>query len=521
MANIPELNEEQIMQLQASGKLTPGTAEAIRQKQIVPAAEPVAEEQSWWDKPGYKSIQESMEYKPPITKENAEKFLADPNSPYAKNYPGEFNKAVEFYGLKKQDRDPATNVAVAPVEKVDVSQLALAPKPQAPAAPVDFMKQSGLGSALATQIKGTKALGEAQAMGADQQAAEFDKAAVLSAGFDDQVKKIREERDIAHKENMTKIEQIQKEKAAQGEINPNRYWEKQGTGGKVTSAIAIMLGALGGVMTGQGGNAAMDIINKAIDNDIKAQQDAYEKTKGKLADAQSTYAMTMNQFGDKELAVLNSKASALQAADFKLKSIAAKSNSGVVKAQADIQSGKIQEEIGKLNMAINMQVDKSGKARQATMGPGVEDPGLLPEDLQKRAVKMPNGLYKPAINEQAAKDINEVSIAASSMKNILGQMRELNNPALPYSEKLAKAEALKTEYILQKKTAEKLGVLSSVDKEMVESTLGNPGGWRPGKTESLIKLAEDNLDKKMDLTYSQLVPGYKPLKKTAAPDMRK
>ncbi len=498
MANLPQFNEDQIMQLQANGKITPVTADLMRQNSIPqqPKVEPTT----------------PLEIAPPM---DAEKF----NEAQKFNIPDfmrsdDFNKAKEFY---QTAREPAA----APVEKIDVSQLAVAPKPQAPAAPVDFMKQSGLGSAMAAQVRGTKALGEAQAMGADEQAKEFDNAAKLSLDFDNQVKQIRDERELAHKDQMSKIEQIQKEKAAQGEINPNRYWENKGTGGKVTSAIAIMLGALGGVMTGQGGNAAMDIINKAIDNDIKAQQDAYEKTKGKLADAQSTYAMTMNQFGDKELAVLNSKASALQAADFKLKSIAAKSNSGVVRAQADIQSGKIQEEIGKLNLAMKMQVAKTGMSREALNGSGVEDPGLLPEDLQKRAVKMPNGLYKPAINEQAAKDINEVSIAASSMKNILGQMRELNNPALPYSEKTALADALKTEYILQKKTAEKLGVLSQVDKEMVESTLGNPGGWRPGKTESLIKLAEDNLDKKMDLTYSQLVPGYKPLKKTAAPDMRK
>ncbi len=498
MANLPLLKEDQIMQLQANGKITPVTADLMRSKQVDPLAIPEAV------------------VTPPL---NAEKF----SEAQKFNFPDfmrsdDFNKSKEVF---QQGRVPSAVGEVEPIEKIDVSQLATAAKPQAPAAPIDYMKQSGLGSALNMQQRGVRELGQAQAEGAEAQAQEFENLAKASADFDLQVKDIREKREVERATLMDRIGTIQKENAAKAEINPNRFWENKTTGGKITSAIAIMLGALGGVMTGQGGNAAMDIINKSIDQDINAQKDAYEKGRTRLQDEKSTYATVMDEYGNKEMATLAARASNLQAVDLKLKAIAARTNSGQARAQAEIKSGEIQEEIGKLNMGIGMQAAKTAAVRGAMSGPGVEDPGLLPEDMQKRAVKMPNGLYKPAINEQAAKDINEISIAADSMKNILGKMKELNSPALPYSEKIALAGALKTEYILQKKTAEKLGVLSQVDKEMVESTLGDPGGWRPGKTESLIKLAEDNLDKKMDLTYSQLVPGYKPIKKTKAPDMRK
>lgn len=56
-----------------------------------------------------------------------------------------------------------------------------------------------------------------------------------------------------------------------GHIDPNHYMGSMDTGAKVTTAIGLLLGGLGGGLTGQG-NPALDFLNKQIDRDIAGQQ---------------------------------------------------------------------------------------------------------------------------------------------------------------------------------------------------------------------------------------------------------
>jgi hypothetical protein len=59
------------------------------------------------------------------------------------------------------------------------------------------------------------------------------------------------------------------------DIDPDHYWHEKGTGARIGSAIAVALGAFGAAMphSGAGGrNYAQEIVNSAIENDIKAQQ---------------------------------------------------------------------------------------------------------------------------------------------------------------------------------------------------------------------------------------------------------
>jgi hypothetical protein len=67
-------------------------------------------------------------------------------------------------------------------------------------------------------------------------------------------------------------------------VDPQRRWKEKSTAGKVGAGIAIALGALGASLTG-GPNYALDIINKAQDDDIDAQLANIDK-KGKEVDMQ-------------------------------------------------------------------------------------------------------------------------------------------------------------------------------------------------------------------------------------------
>lgn len=97
---------------------------------------------------------------------------------------------------------------------------------------------------------------------------------------------------------------------AAGHINPNRLFENQTSGQKVMGAIGLILGGIGGAMTGQG-NPTLDFINRQIDRDVDAQKanmdkqhnlfganmalygnekDAYTATKAAMADIYSHVA---------------------------------------------------------------------------------------------------------------------------------------------------------------------------------------------------------------------------------------
>lgn len=59
-------------------------------------------------------------------------------------------------------------------------------------------------------------------------------------------------------------------------IDPGRWWKKQSTGSQILAAIGLAAGGFGAGMSG-GKNAAMELINNAIENDLIAQQQDRKK----------------------------------------------------------------------------------------------------------------------------------------------------------------------------------------------------------------------------------------------------
>ena len=514
MNDFPSLDDNQIMELQASGKISPTTAEAMKTKR------------PWWERPGSELLKESTEYKPQMSKEVAEKALSDPNSALAKDYPEELQKAASFYGIQKpEERAPAAmqSTEVKPqVEKVDLSQLAVKPTQQQPQQP-NIMDQGlkGINSAYGAQMGAVNRLGQAQQESFENQAKLMEEASRKQAEYDNELKRVRDERNAYENDFMKRREELVKEVDKAGDINPNRYWENKSTGNKISASIGIALGAIGSAMTGQGGNKALDIIQNAIDRDIDAQKANANKAQQRLQNQDSIFNLALKKYGDQETAMLAARSEALSRVELQIKAQANQSQSKEAKAKADLLSAQILEEKQKTDLALNQTAGAKYVASQATMGQGVENPALLPEDMQKRAVKMPNGLYKPALNEQAAKTVNEQAIGAASVKNILSQMKELASPTVPFTVKKAKIEGLKAEYTALKKNEMQLGVMSDSDRQLVEATIGNPGGLLNERAIAMLDQAAANVDYKLGKTYEMYVPGYKPLRMQKAPDMRK
>ena len=497
MANIPTLSDEELLNLQAEGKLTPSTVQLFKDKRM---------EENPVD-PTVSTAQKVSDFRDRLF--SGKGFAVTPEMEAADKKISERISGVPTDAARDISLDEK-----AP-EKVDLSQLAISqPQQQAVAQPVQAFQNplasSGLNQAYGNQLKGIEGMQKAQEQAGQEQANVFKSIQQEQLDYNKQIQEINQKRQQEVENHFKNMEIAQKKLEDEAKINPNKYWEEKSTGSKIAATIGLALGAIGSAISG-GENQALKILNNAIERDVDAQKNNYNMSRNKLTDKQNAFQLAMKEFGDQNTALLASKSSALGVAELKLKEIAAKSQSEEAKGKAQFLSGQIMEERGKLNAAISASLQKNVAARQASMGQGVEDPSVLPEEQQKKVVKMPNGLYKPAISEQGAKVVNEQSIAASSIRNIISQLKKLSDPAIPLSTRAAQIDGLKAEYTALKKNEMGLGVMSDSDRELVEATIGNPGSLMSDRAKAMLDQAEKNVDFRLQRTFETYVPNYKPI----------
>lgn len=492
MANIPTLSDDELLNLQASGKLSPSTVQTLKEKREMPVSEKVT------------TAEKVADFRDKLFSGGG--FLVTP----------EMKAAQEDISQRVSPTvEPQRDVAVdqkAP-EKVDLSELAISPSTQ-PVQPVQAMQNplasSGLNQAFGQQLKGIEGMQKAQAQAGLEQADVFKNIQQEQLDFNKKIEELNQKRSQEVETYLRNMDVEQKKLEDMAKINPNKYWEEKSTGSKIAASIGIALGAIGSALTG-GENQALKIINNAIDRDIDAQKNNFNMARGKLTDKQNAFQLAMREFGDQNTALMAAKSSALGVADLKLKEIAAKSQSEEAKAKAQFLSGQIMEERGKLNAAIASSLQKSVASRQATMGEGVEDPSLLPEEQQKKVVKMPNGLYKPAISADGAKAVNETVVAAENIKATMRNMEKIFDPALPYTEKAALAKTYQSDLFMQLKELAKLGVISESDRQLVEPLIADPTSFRQDIARARMNALYSKVKSNVDSVYKTYVPGYKPI----------
>lgn len=541
MAQLPQYDDATLMQLQAQGQLSPQTVNAIQQSRnklnispeeasaidsapippsqmnrdpaasVTSAPEPApgSYAHAQWEDAQHGFIPKPTIQEPPKPGTFADAQLQDLNSRTPPQMPG--------VGPKPASSSPS---------RVDLSQLATpgaqpsnSGLPPLPTALMGDITKSydRMGAAVSAEAA-------AQKTGYENQAKVFESAQKTAQEFDAQVKGLQEQRKADADSRMQRLETAQTELEKAHSLNPNKYWQDMGTGGKVASIIGIMLGGFGGGLTGKGDNPALDILHKNIDRDIDAQKQNYDRLRGKVENQRSAYSMAMNEFGNQQSATLAAKASALQMAEIQLKQVAAKTDSQAVKSRADYQIAQIGKDKAQIGMQLNSQIYQMSALRQATGGGGIENPAFLPEDMQKKAVKMPNGMFRVAASEEGAKEIAKTSASANDMKATLSEMRKLQAEAgtsLPYSEASAKASSLMSRLMFQNQQVEGISRLSEPDIHLLQQQMADPTGWRQGRSAALLDQMGQHIDTKMDNLYTQYLPGFKPMKKGAAVDMRK
>lgn len=213
-------------------------------------------------------------------------------------------------------------------------------------------------------------------------------------------------------------------------IDPNAFWASRSTGQKLALAIASGMGAFAQAM-GAGPNTAQQIIDKAVDDDVRAQLANIDKKSKDLTAGQQLYKQILDQTGDKIAAADALRLAAYSAVDSKLAE-------AQQTAKSEIALSKIQELRGRVELqrldqdaaltermrgteGVNFRVDP---ARAASYGGGPNLDKIAA--LQQAMVSASHGqaMIDMALGEAAAK----AAKAGPSERAVLGgQTYDLTN----------------------------------------------------------------------------------------------
>jgi hypothetical protein len=131
------------------------------------------------------------------------------------------------------------------------------------------------------------------------------------------------------------IEDFQSQK-----IDPNRYIGKMDTGRKIATGVGLILGGLGAAFHG-GENVALKMLDKSIDNDIKAQE-------AEIGKKQTLLSMNLQQYGNIKDATNMTRIMMADIQKAELEKAAANSKDPIAQARAQAAIGEINQKTAPL-----------------------------------------------------------------------------------------------------------------------------------------------------------------------------
>lgn len=202
---------------------------------------------------------------------------------------------------------------------------------------------------------------------------------------------------------------------AEGKINPNRYFENMSTGKRVATAISLILGGIGAGLT-KGPNVAMQVMNKAVDDDIAAQ-------KADIGKNQNLLSFNLQKYHRLDMAEAATRLQYNTNLQMQLQAAQSKATNGVAQSVLHLQMGKLQQEAYQLKytMALNMAKGKVLGAGSVEGGlPEGQEPLALLSDpkYQEKRVIVNGRAYQAADKADAEKMRRTESIAGPVSKQI-------------------------------------------------------------------------------------------------------
>jgi hypothetical protein len=437
-------------------------------------------------------------------------------------------------GVQVASNDPAADRQIAstlvnpaqgqpqaqPTEAGHMPQSALvAPQSQAPD---DRQIQQGsdigqITKGMAQERQGISQEFKAGQKQADEAAGFIHQARVHQEVAEAQRQKMEEQRQVEATAQYQKVQNAADQAAQASKINPNQFWESRSTPQKIMAAIGIALGGIGGGLSGHGGNAAMDVINKAIDRDIDAQKFNANQKQNAFQNQMGVYNVMRSKFGDERTAEAATRLAYMQNVEMQLKETAAKYQSPEMQAKFNMMMGKVQQQQGALMQQIHASAYQMAAMRQLTGGGAGSAAALaaLPKDVQERVVPLNGGTsHGIAYSAEGAKSVREVSSAADNINQIIREMRELKEQGgkrlLPYGTLASKSQGLQSRLIPAINELAGLKRLSEEDIKNITKQIPDAGSWMSDKTDAMLSGLEQSVHDRTESYYRNNLMGYRP-----------
>lgn len=169
------------------------------------------------------------------------------------------------------------------------------------------------------------------------------------------------------------IDQMQK-----GSIDPNAYINNMGTGQKVSTAIGLILGGIGGGLTHQE-NPAMKFLQSQINNDVRAQE-------MNMGNKHTLLGALEKQYGDKQLALQSAQNIYSMKYENEMKELAAKNGSPLVQSRLLQALGPLEAQRQQNNIQMGMRSAALGQLKNGGDAAAVI-PFIVPKEQETKALE--------------------------------------------------------------------------------------------------------------------------------------
>jgi hypothetical protein len=358
---------------------------------------------------------------------------------------------------------------------------------------------------------------QAEAAGVAKLAAEsayFEQKAKYEQEKADEQQKLQETFDFNYQNKMDDYNQSIKDfRALAGEkIVPGAFLARQDTQGSLMTGLAVALGGIGGALQGTNKNIGLEMIEKAIDKDVAAQQYnldyKYKIGKANVDDQSSLLNKMREKFGDDKAAIIATKNAMITMVHDKMNAKLTSDGGSLSlanKAQATTALAALQQRREQYEAQLKASMAQQFEKQQMLKGLDLDN--LTNEQAlaiyQKDADKYVRG-YGLATDPQLAKDfIQKVKPMGDTIRKLKSSMANIDNlnPLFPKDHAALKAIMADLQLTLKDEENYKLGVLAGLDLNILKEVTGDPTSLNPFvnfSTKAKLKETLKNVEEKMN-----------------------
>jgi hypothetical protein len=248
-------------------------------------------------------------------------------------------------------------------------------------------------------------------------------------------------------------------------LDPKRLYKNMSTGDKILAGIGMFLGAFGQ----NGKNSAVEVIDKAVQQDIALQKSALDSKQSEYVAQRGIYADMVATFKDRRLAEDASRLAYLNNAQLKLQEIASKFSGREAQAKAMDLYGQLEsaKQQAQLSFMANYQ-----KAVPQTVS-ATTSPENLTEDQRSRFVPG----FGLALTKDDAKELKAYTADYENARSTISQLKNLSNKSLSSVSIEDRAQADVLASMLKGSLRLQIlgpGAVSDQERKMLDAIVANP-----------------------------------------------